>query len=131
MKIAIIITRSLLGLLFVAAGVMYFIAPTDAEGMGFSGDAAAFFTLLVSSGYLGAVKVVEIIGGALTLSGRYTPTGLLFLGPVVINIVLFDIFLTGTVVSIGTVAAALALFLLYAYRKNFAGILCCKSCDAS
>ena len=128
MKIAIIITRSLLGLVFVVFGVLYFVSPMD---MGLEGAAAAFMAALAGSGYLGAVKVVEIIGGALTLSGRYTPTGLLFLGPVIVNIVFFDIFMLKAFDPPGVAVAALALFLLYAYRKNFAGVLCCKSCDAS
>jgi hypothetical protein len=29
------------------------------------------------------------------------------------------------------VIGLIALFLLYAYRRNFAGLLCCKSCAAS
>ena len=94
------------------------------------GHAAAFMGALFASGYLGAVKVIEIIGGALTLSGRYTPTGLLLLGPVIVNINLFDIFMVRAFNPLGVAVAAFSIFLLYAYRKNFAGLLCCKSCAA-
>ena len=95
------------------------------------GHAAAFMGALAGSGYLGAVKVIEIIGGALTISGRYTPTGLLLLGPVIVNIALYHLFMDNSGIGMAAVLGVLSLFLLYAYRKNFAGLLCCKSCEAS
>jgi putative oxidoreductase len=128
MKYATIAARSILGLIFLLSGVMFFIAPME---MKLEGHAAAFMGALAGSGYLGAVKVVEIIGGALTISGRYTPTGLLMLGPIVVNIALYHVFMDRSGIPMAIALGVLSLFLLYAYRKNFAGILCCKSCGAS
>lgn len=128
MKIATIIARILLGLLFVMAGVTYFFT---SEPMDLKGDAAAFAGALAASGYMTAVKVLEILGGALTASGRYTPTGLLILGPIIVNIAFFHIFLARNSPPMVIAIGLMALFLLYAYRKNFAGLLCCKNCDAS
>ena len=50
------------------------------------------------------------------------------LGPVVVNIVLFDIFLARAFNPAGFLVAVLASFLLIRYRKNFAGIICAKNC---
>ena len=130
MKYATIAIRSLLGLIFVVFGSNYFFNfPPPMPKM--EGPPAEFMGAMIATGYLGAVKVVEIIGGLLTLSGRYTTLGLLFLGPEIVNIMFFDIFMAKAFNPPGLAVAAFSLFLLYAYRKNFAGILCCKSCEAS
>lgn len=121
MKYATIATRSLLGLIFVVFGANYFfkfipIPPSE-------GPPAEFMGAMFVTGYLAVVKVLEIIGGALTLSGRFTPLGLLILGPIVVNIALYDLLMTKAFNPLGAAVAALSLFLLYAYRKNFLPIL--------
>ena len=44
---------------------------------------------------MNVVKVLELVGGALVLSGRLVPLGLVILTPVAVNILLFEIFLVG------------------------------------
>lgn len=121
MKITIIGARILLGLVFVVFGLNYFlkfleVPPAD-------GDAATWMGILFTSGYLMIVKILEIVGGALTASGRFTPLGLVILGPIVINIALYDLFLAKAFNPLGAGLAALSLFLLVMYRKSFAGLL--------
>jgi len=121
MKYAIIVTRSLLGLIFVIFGANYFfkfipIPPSE-------GPPAEFMGAMFITGYLAVIKVLEIIGGALTLSGRFTPLGLLILGPIVVNIALYDLLMAKAFNPLGVVVAALSAFLLYAYRANFLPIL--------
>lgn len=128
MKIATIIARSILGLIFVVFGINYFLKFLEVPKM--DGHAAAFMGAIYASGYLGAVKVLEIIGGALTLSGRYTPLGLLILGPIVLNIAFFHIFMAPADMGMAAVLGIISLFLLYAYRSHFAPFLCCKACKA-
>lgn len=70
-----------------------------------------------------ATKCFEIGGGLILLSGRFTPLGLTLLGPVIVNILFFDIFLDSTGLPLGIIVAALALFLLWQNRSAFAGIL--------
>jgi putative oxidoreductase len=129
MKYATIAIRSLLGLIFVVFGANYFFKFLEIPKM--EGPPAEFMGAMYVTGYLAVVKVLEIIGGALTLSGRYTPLGLLILGPIIVNIVLFDIFMAKAFNPLGTAVAAFSLFLLYAHRKSFLPILCsggeCKS----
>ena len=122
MKYATIIIRSLLGLIFVVFGANYFFPFLEMPPM--EGHAGAFMGAMFASGYLGAVKVVEIIGGLLTLSGRYTTLGLLFLGPVIVNINLFDIYMVKAFNPLGVAVAAFSLFLVYVHRKNFLALIC-------
>ena len=129
MNYATIAACSLLGLIFVVFGVNYFLKFLPMPDL--EGHAAAFMGALFASGFLLVVKVIEIVGGALTLSGRYTPFGLLLLGPVVVNIVLFDIFQMKAFNPAGFLVAVLSVFLLIRYRKNFAGIICAKNCPTT
>jgi hypothetical protein len=46
------------------------------------------------------------------------------LGPIIVNIVLFDIFMAQAFNPLGAAVAAFSLFLLLAYRKSFLPILC-------
>jgi hypothetical protein len=50
------------------------------------------------------------------------PLGLTLLGPVIVNILFYDIFLDHTGLAMGIILAALSLFLLWAYRTAFAGL---------
>lgn len=123
MKIAAIIARVLLGLIFVVFGVNIFLnfipmPPPDA-----STPAGAFTIALYSTGYLHAIKIFEIVGGLLLLSGRFIPLGLTLLGPVIVNILFCDIFLTKAFNPVGALVAVLALFLLWVYRGAFAGLV--------
>lgn len=121
MKYATIGARLLLGLIFLVFGLNYFLKFLEIPPA--EGQAGVFLGALFASGYLGVVKVLELAGGALTASGRFTPLGLLILGPIVVNIALYDFFLAKAFNPLGTAVAALSLFLLFAYRKNFTGIL--------
>ena len=122
MKIATIIARTLLGLIFVVFGLNAFfnfipLPPPKGE---LAGD---FMKALFASHYLYAVKCFEISGGLLLVSGRFTALGLTLVGPVIVNILFFDIFLDGSGLPLGIVLAVLALFLLLRHRQSFAGLL--------
>ncbi len=122
MKIAVIIARILLGLVFFGFGLIFFIPvvhmPPPPKGPG--GD---FFTLLYTTHYMHAVKCFEVVGGFLLLIGKKVPLALTLLGPVVVNILFYDIFLDRSGLGMGIVVSAFALFLLWAYRSAFAGIV--------
>jgi putative oxidoreductase len=63
-----------------------------------------------------------IMGGLLLLIGRCVPLGLTLLGSVIVNILLFHIFLEPSGLPMAIVVAVLALFRLWRYRTNFAGL---------
>lgn len=117
MKYAILLARILLGLIFVVFSLNFWLRfiplpPPD-------GAAAAFIGAMFASGYLALVKVLELIGGLLIWSGRFTAAGLLILGPIILNILAYDVFLVKGFNPVSTLAAVLALFLVWAERAKF------------
>jgi uncharacterized membrane protein YphA (DoxX/SURF4 family) len=121
MKVATIIVRILLGLMFVvfgSNGFLHFIPTPPMEG-----HSAAFIGALAATGYMQAIAAFQVAGGALLLLGRYVPLGLTLLGPVIVNIVFFHLFIDRNGLPVAGVVAALALFLLARYRSAFAGLL--------
>jgi uncharacterized membrane protein YphA (DoxX/SURF4 family) len=120
------VVRILVGLAFLASGIMYFVFLARGEQLPLpdQGDARDFAQALGNSKFMVAVKVLEVVGGLLLLSGYFVPVGLCILGPVVVNIFLFDVFLARTPadITVGSVFLALLVFLIYAYRKHFGPI---------
>lgn len=121
MKNTVVVARILLGLIFVVFGLNYWLKLIPMPPP--SGQAGAFMGALFLSGYLAVVKVIEVAGGLLLLTGRQTPLALLLLGPVVVNIVLFDLFLTRAFNPLGALAAVLSVFLLWSERGRFAALV--------
>jgi len=122
MKIVILIARVLLGLAFVVFGLNGFLHFIP-QGPAPQGHAGAFVVALFMSGYFYVVAALQIAGGLILLSGRFVALGLTLLGPVIVNILLFHIFLEHTGLPIAIVVSCLALFLLWAYRDRFAPLL--------
>src|SRR5438552_2916665 len=122
MKIVAIIVRTLLGLAFVVFGSNIFLhfIPMPPQKPSLATD---FSKALMESHYVYVVGLLQLIGGLLLLIGRYVPLGLTLLGPVIVNILLFHIFLDPSGLPIAIVVAVLALFLLWRYRTNFAGLV--------
>jgi len=122
MKVAIIIVRVLLGLVFVVFGsnaFLHFIPmpplpPTPAGN---------FLNALFVSHYIYAVALFQVIGGLLLLVGRFVPLGLVFLFPVIVNIDLFHIFMDHSGLPMAALVSLLAIFLVWRHRDAFAGIL--------
>jgi uncharacterized membrane protein YphA (DoxX/SURF4 family) len=121
MKYVIVIVRVLLGLMFAVFGsnaFLHFIPMPEMHG-----QAGAFMTALASSGYLYVIAVLQVLGGlCLLLGARFVPLGLTLLGPVIVNIVLYHLFLDPQGMPVAIVVAALSLFLLWIYRFKFPAI---------
>jgi len=122
MKIITIIVRVLLGLLFFVFGMAFLLHLMPMPPLP-PGAAGAFSGAMMSSHYMHAVKVFEVTGGLLLLIGRFVPLGLTLLGPVIVNILLYDILLDRTGLPMGIVIAVLALFLVWRHRSAFAGLV--------
>jgi len=72
------------------------------------------------------VKVFELVGGVLVAIPRTRNLGLLVLGPIIVNILAFHIFITGgegLLDPMLLIIIALALYLLWVGRKAFAGLV--------
>ena len=121
MKAATIIARILLGLLFVVTGLNGFIPfiPMPPPPTGPAGD---FTGALFKTGYLNVVMALQLIGGILVLTGRFLPLGLLLLGPVIVNILLYHIFMEPKGLLMALVVSALSLFLLARHWSAFSAI---------
>jgi len=122
MKILIIIVRWLLGFVFVVFGSNIFLhfIPMPEQKPSLATD---FSKALMESHYMYVVGFLQVAGGLLLLIGRFVPLGLTLLGPVIVNILLFHIFLEPTGLPVAVVVSALALFLLWANRQAFSGLL--------
>ncbi|MEY2495256.1 MAG: putative oxidoreductase [Verrucomicrobiota bacterium] len=122
MKYVIIIARVLLGLVFVVFGsnaFLHFLGPVPEM----HGQAGAFITALMSSGYVYVIAVLQVLGGlCLLLGARFVPLGLTLLGPVIVNIDLYHVFLDPNGMPIAITVSVLALFLLWIYRYKFPAI---------
>jgi putative oxidoreductase len=121
MKYVIVIVRVLLGLMFAVFGSNAFLKFIPMPEM--HGQAGAFLTALASSGYLYVIAVLQVLGGlCLLLGARFVPLGLTLLGPVIVNIVLYHVFLDTQGLPMAIIVALLALFLLWIYRFKFPAI---------
>lgn len=126
MKIAANIAGALLGLLFIAFSLMVLLhlGPTPPEP---PADSAVgkFMAAFGPTGYMTFVKICELVGGILVAIPKTRNFGLLILGPIIINILAFHVFVAGdgllNPMLLGI--AALALFLLWDGRKQFAGLV--------
>jgi uncharacterized membrane protein YphA (DoxX/SURF4 family) len=122
------IVRLLLGLMFLVFGLNGFLnfipQPKDPIPEG----AGAFAGAMVKTGYLfHLVKGTEVLAALLLLANRFVPLALVLLAPVLVNIVAFHVFLAPATVAPAFVFVALELYLAWAYRSAFRGLLAAKT----
>ena len=120
MKIATLIARNLLGLLFLVFGLngfLHFIPQPPPTGL-----AAQYLGALSASHMMVAVFSLQVIGGALLLVNRFVPIALVLLGPVIVNILLYHITMAPAGIPPGLVALILWGIVFYAVRPAFAGV---------
>ncbi len=123
MKKAILVVRILLGLIFLVFGanILFPFLPMPAQP---PSDATTLSTILMAHKWMAFVGLCQVIGGLLLLVGRYVPLGLTILAPVLVNILLFHItMMGGSGIVPGLIATVLELFLIWAYRLSFRGLL--------
>lgn len=77
---------ALLGLLFIASGLVVLLKLAPMPPLPEGTPAAHFMAAFVPTGYLTFVKVLEVIGGVLVAIPRVRNLGLLVLGPILVNI---------------------------------------------
>lgn len=122
------IASALLGLAFVTFGANFFLnfIPMPADPSPADAPHKLFMAALFPTGYLAFVKVLEILGGVLVAVPKTRNLGLLVLGPIVVNILAFHIFLTkgAGLFDVPVLAiTVLSAFVLFTERKAFAGLL--------
>ena len=122
MKIAALIARYLLGLMFTVFGLngFFHFIPQPPPPTGLAGQ---YMAVLGGSHYFVAVFLVQLIGGVLLLANRFVPVALVLLGPVIVNILLYHLLMDPKDIPPGLVALALWLAVFYSVRSAFAGVL--------
>jgi hypothetical protein len=121
------IAGALLGVLFVAVGLMVLLGlgpepQPPPEGT----PPAHFFAAFGPTGYFTFVKICEVLGGLLVAFPRTRNLGLLVLGPVIVNILSFHLFVAGGVGLFDPmiiVVCLLAGYLLWVERAAFFNLL--------
>ena len=121
MKIAAVISRYLLGLLFSVFGLngfLHFIhQPPPANPV-----ALQFFVAVSTSHYMMVVFLVQLVAGLLLLMGRFVPLALAVLAPVLVNILNYHITMDPGGIGPGLTAAILWVIVFLRYRSSFAHI---------
>ena len=125
MKIAMIIVRTLLGLLFLMSSITYMLMAMGVMPMPETpATVKPFMDGLAASGYvLPLLKFVEFICGLMLVTGRFVPLALVMLAPIVINILMVHLLLDRTTLVVALLMTAAMLFLAYCYRDAFKPLL--------
>jgi len=125
MRIAIIIARILLGLMFLFASATYFLQSFETPEM--HGNIKTFNEGLEASGYMmPLVKFIELICALAFLSGRFVTLANIVLLPITVNILLVHVFMAPEGLMTAVPVFLLHLFLIYAYRRNYVSLFAPK-----
>src|SRR6266404_2709335 len=118
MKIVTIIARVLLGLIFVVfvsnAFLHFLPMPPIPQGL-----VGLYLRAFFESGYVYAIRALQVFGGLLLLIGLFVPLGLTILGAIIFNILIFHAVMAPEGFPPALVVTALELFLLWRYREAF------------
>jgi hypothetical protein len=121
MRIVVLIARLLLGLISLVFGLNGFLNFLSMGPMP-TGLAGQFVGALVLSHYFWIVAALQIAGGALLLANRFVSLALLLLGPVIVNIICYHVFLNPSGAVPAAVVTVLWLIVFYGKRQYFSGI---------
>lgn len=125
MKTAIVIVRTLIGLLFLFASVTFFL--TSVPQPEFAGRMKLFTDGINASGYLmPLVKTIELLCGIAFVSGRFVTLAIVLIAPIAVNILLVNVFLAPEGLPIVTPLFLGLLFLAYYYRENYKPLFAVK-----
>ena len=120
MKTASLIARLLLGLIFLAFGLngfLHFIPMPPPTGV-----AAQFFGAIFASGFWVVIFLLQIILAVPLLVNRYVPLALTLLGPVIVNILFFHLFMAPAGLPLAMLVATLWIVVYSGVRPAFAGL---------
>jgi putative oxidoreductase len=126
MKIAVLIARLLLGLIFAffgANGFLQFLpAPPTLPGL-----VGQFFSAFFQSHWVLVVSGFQLVAGLLLLVNRYVPLALALLAPILVNIWCFHLLLTMANWPLALVATVLWIFLFVRYFQYFSSLFVQKT----
>ncbi len=122
MKIAIVIVRSLMGLLFIFSSITFLfklITPPE-----LTGAMKIFSSGLDASVYLlPTVKIIELICGIAFLSGRFVPLAAVLISPIIVNIFMVHVFLSPEGLPVAIFLVLANSFVAYYHRESYQPLL--------
>jgi putative oxidoreductase len=122
MRTALIIVRSLMGLLFLFASITFLfklITPPEPTGA-----MKVFSTGLEASVYLmPTVMIVELVCGIAFLSGRLVPLATVLISPIIVNIVLVHAFIAPEGLPVAIFLVLANSFVAYNHRESYKPLL--------
>jgi uncharacterized membrane protein YphA (DoxX/SURF4 family) len=125
MKIAVIIVRTLIGLLFLFSSITFFFNLIPQPEL--TGNLKVFFEGLTAAVYLlPIVKAIEMLCGIAFITGRFVPLATVVIAPIAVNILLVHSFLARDGLPIAIPLFLGLLFLAYAYRNSYKPLLTAK-----
>ena len=125
MKIAVLIIRILMGLMFAFASIAFFFKLVDAPEQ--TGSVKIFNDGIAASIYLmPTVKVFELLCAIAFLSGRFVPLATVVIFPIILNILLFHVFLEPSGLPVALLLMLGNLFLAFYYRDKYKSMLAPK-----
>ena len=126
MKITMIITRVLMGGMFLFASivVLFKLMPQPET----TGNVKILMDGFAASGYLmTTVKLFELVCGIAFLIGIFVPLAAVVIFPITLNIFLFHLFLEPSGLPIAILMMIGNLFLAYYYRDKYKGLFVAKN----
>ena len=127
MKTTVLISRILLGFLYLVFGLDYFLHFIPYQPL-HTGKTGAFIAGLKGVGYFYPMqKVIQILGGLSLLFNRYAPFSAVVLFPISLNVLLFHTILVPSGWLMGVTLMVPNLLLGYGYRKYYSGMFTKKA----
>jgi len=126
MKIAVLVSRILLGLVFLASGISGFFITTPPPMPGLAGASQDVF---FHSHWVLFIDVVELIAGVLFLFNRFVPLALVATAAIIVNILVFHIVMMPVGIFPGLVLLGLWLIVAFSVRPHLAPLLASKTHD--
>lgn len=120
MKIASIIARLLLGVIFLVFGLNGFLQFIHMPPP--TGVAAQFFGAIFASHYYIVIFAVQVLGGLLLLVDRFVPLALVILGPVIVNIFFFHTLMAPAGVPLAILVVILWAIVAVRNKQHLAGL---------
>jgi hypothetical protein len=77
-----------------------------------------YASVLYDSGYMGLIKVLEIVLGIMIMFNLQRPLALILLAPITLNILFFELFIAH-MPGIGIVLTLIQAILIYRYREHY------------
>ncbi len=128
MKIVVLVARVLLGLMFLVFGSNMFLHFLP-MGQLPAGPAGQYMGALFVSHHFYVVGALMVAAGILLLANRFVPLGLIFLGPILVNILLYHTLMRQPGLAPGSFATLLWFVVFWSRRAAFAGVFQARTAD--